>query len=419
MQRFSLKTKVTLFFPLAITIALAGILFLMHSLLGEHTKKLISNQQFQIVSILSDEIDRKIQSTHSSLLALSRKLTPEQISDPDKALAFMLERKEYIGQFDNGLFLFDRQGRIVAELPLGISRTGKDFSFRSYIKVTFATKAPHISDPYVSSQNHHHPSIMMTAPILDNHGNIMAVLGGSIDLMQNNFLGDLSSRKIGKTGYLFLFNKNRVMISHPDPARIMKQDIPPGANPLLDRAISGFEGTDETVNSRGLHAVSTFKHLKTTNWIIGANYPVTEAFEPIKALDNIFIIILPLFSLATFWFTRRYLNHFTRPIIQLTRHVEELSQKNGNERLFQTESGDEFAVLGEAFNELIRESDLQRSKLESELDRYERADAQLLRQNKYLKALRETTLGLISRMDVAGLLQTIVTRAGNLVGTEH
>ncbi|MEI6703009.1 MAG: PAS domain S-box protein, partial [Deltaproteobacteria bacterium] len=317
------------------------------------------------------------------------------------------------------LFLFDRQGRIVAELPLGISRTGKDFSFRSYIKVTFATKAPHMSDPYVSSQNHHHPSIMMTAPILDNHGNIMAVLGGSIDLMQNNFLGDLSSRKIGKTGYLFLFNKNRVMISHPDPARIMKQDIPPGANPLLDRAISGFEGTDETVNSRGLHAVSTFKHLKTTNWIIGANYPVTEAFEPIKALDNIFIIILPLFSLATFWFTRRYLNHFTRPIIQLTRHVEELSQKNGNERLFQTESGDEFAVLGEAFNELIRESDLQRSKLESELDRYERADAQLLRQNKYLKALRETTLGLISRMDVAGLLQTIVTRAGNLVGTEH
>jgi len=419
MQRFSLKTKVTLFFPLAITIALAGILLLMHSLLGDYTKKLISNQQFQIVSILSDEIDRKIQSTHTSLLALSRKLTPEQISDPDKALAFMLERKEYIGQFDNGLFLFDRQGRIVAELPLGISRTGKDFSFRSYIKVTFATKAPHISDPYVSSQNHHHPSIMMTAPILDNHGNIMAVLGGSIDLMQNNFLGDISSRKIGKTGYMFLFNNDRVMISHPDPKRIMKQDIPLGANPLLDRAISGFEGTDETVNSRGLHALTTFKHLKTTNWIIGANYPVTEAYESSNKLDNIFMIILPLFSLTIFWFTRHYMNHFTEPIIRLTRHVEELSQKNGNERLFTVESGDEVAVLGEAFNELIRESDLQRSKLENDLDRYERADAQLHRQNKYLQALRETTLGLISRLDVAGLLQAIVTRAGTLIGTEH
>ena len=59
MLRFSLKTKVTLFFPLAITIALAGILLLMHALLGDYTKKLISNQQFQIVSILSDEIDRE------------------------------------------------------------------------------------------------------------------------------------------------------------------------------------------------------------------------------------------------------------------------------------------------------------------------------------------------------------------------
>ena len=43
----------------------------------------------------------------------------------------------------------------------------------------------------------------------------------------------------------------------------------------------------------------------------------------------------------------------------------------------------------------------------------------LHRQNEYLKILHETTLGLISRRDVSSLLQTIVTRAGELFGTEH
>jgi len=363
MHKFSLKTKVTLFFPLAITITLAVILFLIYSLQQNYIKETISSQQFQIVSILADEIDRKLLATQKPLLALAHKLTPEQISDPDEALGFLLERTEFTSLFDNGLFLFDRQGRIVAELPLGVSRVGKDFSFRDYLKVTLATKAPHISDPYVSSQSHHHPAIMLTAPILDDQGNVLAVLGGSIDLTQRNFLGDFNSRKFGKTGYMFLFSESRVIISHPDPTRIMKEDIPPGANLLLDRAINGFDGTDETINSRGLHTLTTFKHLKSKNWIIGANYPVVEAYEPIKKLKHKFIIILPLFSLAVFWFTRRYLNRFTDPIALFTEHVEGLAQKDGHERLFPTGSGDEVAVLAQAFNRLISQLDQQKDEL--------------------------------------------------------
>ncbi len=40
-------------------------------------------------------------------------------------------------------------------------------------------------------------------------------------------------------------------------------------------------------------------------------------------------------------------------------------------------------------------------------------------QNEYLAALHETTLGLISRLDLNELLETIVRRAGQLLGTEH
>lgn len=144
-----------------------------------------------------------------------------------------------------------------------------------------------------------------------------------------------------------------------------------------------------------------------------------KEFNSNQQFQIVFLIFLPLFSLAMFLFMRHYLNRLTAPIIQLTKHVEALQDKKGDERFFPLQGEDEIVTLGHAFNELVRESDLQRSKLECDLDRYEYADAQLQRQNEYLQALHETTLGLISRTDVVGLLQAIVVRAGSLVGTEH
>lgn len=419
MVRFSLKTKITLLFPLTVTLILFGLLFLIQHLFQDYIKESVSGQQFQIVANFVDEIDQKLAETHKPLLALASKFTPDMFSDPEEALAFLLERTEATGLYDNGIFLFNAGGRMVAELPLGVSRSGKDFSYRDYLKVTFATKAPHISDPYISSQSHHHPAIMLTAPIMDATGNVLAVLGGSIDLLQSNFLGGLNQRKIGKTGYMFLFDTKRTMIVHPDISRVMKRDIPPGANLLLDRAIEGFDGTGETVNSRGLKTLATFKHMKSKAWIIGANFPLDEAYLPVRRVRSIFLVALPLLSLAMFWFTRRYLNRLTSPIIQFTGHLEGLADKKGAERLFAVQGQDEIATMGRAFNELVGETDQQRLRLEEDLEKREHADRQLHRQNEYLQALHEITLGLIKRLDVASVMQAIVARSGRLVGTEH
>ena len=48
-----------------------------------------------------------------------------------------------------------------------------------------------------------------------------------------------------------------------------------------------------------------------------------------------------------------------------------------------------------------------------------RAQEALQQQNEYLAALHATTLGLLSRLDLSELLQDIVSRAGQLLGTRH
>ena len=47
------------------------------------------------------------------------------------------------------------------------------------------------------------------------------------------------------------------------------------------------------------------------------------------------------------------------------------------------------------------------------------AEKRLLLQNEYLSALHNTTLGMISRLNLTELLSDLITRAGQLLGTEH
>jgi two-component system, cell cycle sensor histidine kinase and response regulator CckA len=363
--RLTLKTRVTILFPLAITLAVGSLLFLIHTLLQSYIKESISTQQYQIVSLLAEDIDRSVAAQQQTLIDIASTLTREMIRSPQAALTFLKEKREHLADFNNGMFLFDPQGKMIAELPLELKRSGTDFSYRDYLQQTLATRKPFLSDPYVSSQNHHPPAIMFTAPVVAADGSLLAILGGSVDLGKGAFLGRLARVKFGESGYLFLFNHERLMVLHPDKTRIMQKDIPLGANKLLDAAIAGFDGSGETTNSRGVAMLTSFKHLQSKDWILGGNYPLREAYAPINKQKIAFLAIFPFLSLSIFWLTRRYLHHFTAPIVQLTDHVKSLPDKTGGARIFPVQGGEEVAILGAAFNALIREVDWQQSELAS------------------------------------------------------
>ena len=57
--------------------------------------------------------------------------------------------------------------------------------------------------------------------------------------------------------------------------------------------------------------------------------------------------------------------------------------------------------------------------LENAIAAARRAEAALRRQNEYLTALHETSLGLIDHLDKEELLEAVLQRAAMLTGTEH
>jgi PAS domain S-box-containing protein len=348
----TLKTKITLVVSLLVTGLLTLMALFTLNFFERELRTSISAQQFTMISAMGDEIDRKLRTAQTSLQAAADKFPLQAISNPALAQKFLDDRYALAALFDNALFIFSSDGKLIAESPFLEGRRGRDFSFRDYFKQTVATRKPHISTPYISSRKPH-PAIMLTVPVFDAKGELKAIVAGSFDLLGKNFLEELGDVKIGKTGYLYLFDTNRTMIIHPDRTRILKQDVPVGVNKLFDQAIAGFEGAGPTVTSRGQHMLSAFKRLNTTNWILASNYPEAEAYAPIEKGKRYLMAGLGAilcFSVVIVWL---FMRHLTAPLLYFTRHVQGMTGTIGTPALLDIKTSDEIGTLADSFNKLI------------------------------------------------------------------
>jgi diguanylate cyclase (GGDEF)-like protein len=326
-------------------------------------KQSISAQQFTVLTVVTQNIDQKLASSQKVVVDVSRQITPEILSDADAAQKILDNRPGTLSLFDNGLFLFSPDGKIIAEAPYRPNRRGRDISFRDFYKKTVASGLPVISEPYVSTHTPGAPAIMFTAPVRDKSGKVIAIFGGSLNLLHDNFLGELSRTRIAKTGYLYIITRDRTMIMHPDKSRIMQNPEIAGANKLLDEAYKGFEGSGENVNLRGLHSLTSFKRFKTTDWIMGANYPLVEAYAPIHLFRKYLVVAVLIGAIFSIIVVRLMMERFTSTLVRFADHVKSISLRKGEERLFSNESSDEIGLLVRTFNTMIQHEDQKSAEL--------------------------------------------------------
>ena len=353
MARHEMKTQM----GASVSLLMIGVIFLFSYVISDNfesqLKQLISKQQFSMITEICDSIDANLQQSQQALLAEAPLFLSLNMRNAEEAQRLLDSRPALRAIFDNGLFLFSNEGKIIVESPYLPNRRGRDIAFREYYKKTVASMKPQVSAPYVSTHNPGMPAVILTAPLIDAKGNLLAILAGSLDLTKANFLGKLSQVKIGDTGYLYLYNSSRTIIMHPDPRRILKQDIAPGINRAFDKGIEGFEGTEESVNSKGVNSLTSVKHLKVTDWIMGANFPTKEAYAPIvkaKHYANIAAFLGAALSILIVWL----LMHFQMaPLSRFTNRIRTLSMKDGLLEQVPVSSSGEIAALGSAFNEMV------------------------------------------------------------------
>lgn len=359
MPALTLKTKMTL----AVSLLVAGIaLFIGFVNLFEferHYKKMIADQQFLLISALADEIDDKLETAQNSLVAVSKLITPDMIRDKQEAQHFIDNRVGISSIFEGGLFLFNSAGFIIAHNTKRSEISNNNYSYSDYFKQTIVTAKPVISELFKVSFAPYNPSVIFTAPIFENPGKVIAMLTGVLDLTQHNFISKLANIKIGESGYLYLFNRYRLMIMHPEKDRVFQTDVPPGVNPLYDAALNGFEGSGETVNSRGVFMLASFKSLKKSGWILAATNPQMQAYAPLVTARKQFYLLLSTVIIGAMALTWLLMKYLTAPLLAVIEHIAKMPLKQGDNRFLRVQTHDEIATLADRFNQMIVELDSQ------------------------------------------------------------
>ena len=234
-------------------------------------------------------------------------------------------------------------------------RAGVNVSSRDYMKATIASRAGVISQPLRSIISGR-PIVVVTAPILNAAGNVVAVMIGSIDLERDNFLAGINHGKVGRTGYFYAVTADGIFISHPVAERILQSALPLlPRSPALAAALRGFEGTVESSNNRDVNGLFSFKRMQSTKWIVASVFPAAEAYAPIERTENKALVTALLLALIAGPLAWRVTSRQLAPLDRLAQRIDAVRQDPSMVVLPQLFSDDELGRLARSFDDLMRE----------------------------------------------------------------
>jgi diguanylate cyclase (GGDEF)-like protein/PAS domain S-box-containing protein len=292
----------------------------MQSFRGQLMSVMIEEQD-TLVERIADNLDQKLLALQRVLLLSAIEITEADIASSDAAQRYLDSNTGLFAAVDRSTFLFSADGsELLAERPFRPNRRGISAAHRAYIKDTIRTQQSVISEPFLTNVGDDNMVIVVTTPVFAKNGRMIAILTGSIGLTNPGVLGNIAKTVIGKTGYLYIVTEDGKLIMHPNRTRLSQRAFAPGANELFERALKGFEGTEETLDANGRDSLVSYKRVPSSNWIVAAVYPKDEAFIAVYDLIRRFVgflLVACVLVVAAIWVLTRYL---MRPLVFLTQH---------------------------------------------------------------------------------------------------
>ncbi|MBJ6799003.1 sensor domain-containing diguanylate cyclase [Geomonas propionica] len=363
MVRFSLKIKLALVAFLLIGIVSTGVAGLGLMFFIKEFKASMASRQYSVVTAMAADMDDRITSAQRELVAVAMSIPSSMATDPERLQHFLDSRLDLHQVFSDGTGFYSPKGILLASAPGQTLFLGKDFSSREYFIHTVGSGKPYISEPLISARGN--LLVIFTAPVLGADGTLIGVLGGRVELAEENFLTRLSRLRVGDGGHFFLFNDQRRLIVHPNRDRIPLPLSPHGKQELLDRVIGGYEGSGEMVGPSGVAGIYSFKRLQSTKWILAAERPLAEAYEPIYRARTLVLYSLAALIPVALVFVWLFVGRLTAPLLTFAARVRSLGEGTSFEPL-PLQSRDEIGELVQAFNTMMQELVSQRGRLEHE-----------------------------------------------------
>ena len=339
-----------------LVLAATLIVGLTSTLLAERDMKaVVGNQQRAVISSAAAFIDDRLLAKKRLLRALADNVPAAERLDATRLQAYLISHAALRSEFFS-MAAFGSDGHLMATLSHLQPFNAKGSEF---FDATVAAGHGIVSKPFRSRASGL-PVVVVTAPVFDAAGKLVLVLTGGVALHDSPFLRQLDHLGPGKTGFLFIMTTDGVLIDHPDKGRELQNiNQRGGVNRATQQALAGFEGTVEADNKDGDACIYTYQRLKAADWIIGARFPVAEAFAPIIALREQALAVAMLVALAAGLLGWLLIERLFGPLEALRQKVSAIRKRGADIAILQTGRRDEIGELGDAFHEMVaaREAD--------------------------------------------------------------
>ena len=284
----------------AVILVVALTVMLVGGLLSQRELEQQAKAQVEsIAALVSYELDDKLAMRLNIVSHVATNLTMTELVFRDRAGLLLSRQAELLGLFD-GLFILDAEGRLQAENPsIGLPK-GLDFSTREYFERISTLMTPIISEPYVTSYEGK-PGVMIGAPVFNHDQRFIGIIGGVMLLEGEHILKKFGNIRFAQTGYIGIATRSGTTLVNGRSGQFM---VPlRSENPILIKAMKGFEGTAKTDNDDGDVTIMSVRQLDQAPWFVAAVWPTKEAFAPIGRMASglgwtLLLILLVLVPIA-------------------------------------------------------------------------------------------------------------------------
>jgi len=275
------------------------------------------------------------------------------------------------------------------------------------------------------------PAITVATPLFDENQQRVGVLAGHINLARIDRI-ILDRTGMGESGETYLVDPTFKLVT---AARFNNSGSPTGAavrSPGIEAALRKETGSGLYSNYQSIPVIGVYTWLEDEGVALLAEFSQEEAFAPARQLARtIFgfgLLGVAVLAGTAFLISRR----IARPILAINSAAASVASGDFTHTA-PVLTDDEVGTLARSFNEMTKQlyalyeslemkvvertADLSRAnqRLTEEIAERERAEEQLRRQNAYLAALHDTSVGLIGRLDLNELFEDLVVRAGQLM----
>ncbi|GGC62913.1 diguanylate cyclase [Undibacterium terreum] len=351
--RTSLKIKISALVLLVIFASCWVLAYAVARRLEHDMTELLTAQQFSQASYIAEDIQIKLQSRVAALKKVSSSLTPEIISNPQKAHEFLREHTELQTLFKSGVVLLSKDGKGIADEPHFSGFGMAPYGEREYFKEAVASGQVVFGKPRVGIMSKR-PVAPIASPVMDSDGNVTAVLVGYATISDTSLFGLIEQATFGKSGYVVISSaRYGVVVTSSNPARILDAIAKPGVSQMVDKFVAGYEGSGVAINSKGVLTLTSAKQVPIAGWFVQIVLPVEEAFAPIEQMKRYAYGVagfLALVATAIMWLLVRYAFW---PLEVAAKSIYYMAKGKSPMHRLPVDGNDEVAKLLTSFNLLV------------------------------------------------------------------